>query len=200
MTFSFTKLLREKRPAAQAHCELCAVPIDAQHGHVVDATDRRLLCTCYACNILFAEPGAARGRFRSVPKRYAAIPAPLFSDAQWEALGIPIGLAFFFENSGTERIIAFYPGPAGATESQLPLDAWQELREREPLIASLQPDVEAVLVYRPRGGDAQSFVVPIDVCYELVGLVRSKWSGIHGGDDVHAAIDEFFRRIAERAA
>jgi hypothetical protein len=187
--------------AREVRCELCAGPLEEAHSHVVDTVDRRLLCACYACSLLFAAPGAARGRFRIVPKRYAAIPAPLFSDAQWDALGIPIGLAFFFENSATHRIIAFYPGPGGATESLLPLDAWEELREREPLIASLQADVEAVLVYRPKNEErAQSYVVPIDVCYELVGLVRTTWSGIHGGDDVHRAIEEFFARIAQRAA
>jgi Family of unknown function (DUF5947) len=185
----------------EARCELCAGPLEEPHGHVVDTADRRLLCACYACTLLFAAPGAARGRFKIVPKRYAAVPAPLFSDAQWDALGIPIGLAFFFESSRANHIIAFYPGPAGATESLLPLDAWEALREREPLIASLQPDVEAALVYRPKNdGRAQSYVVPIDVCYELVGLVRTKWNGIHGGDDVHRAIDEFFARIAQRAA
>jgi hypothetical protein len=75
------------------------------------------------------------------------------------------------------------------------------LRDRESLIASLQPDVEAILVYRPKhDGNAQSYVVPIDVCYELVGLVRTKWSGIQGGDEVQHAIEAFFARIAERAA
>jgi Family of unknown function (DUF5947) len=187
--------------AKEPRCELCAGPLEEAHSHAVDTADRRLLCACYACSLLFAAPGAARGRFKIVPKRYAAIPAPLFSDAQWDALGIPIGLAFFFESSKAKHTIAFYPGPAGATESLLPLEAWQELREREPLIASLQPDVEAALVYRPKNaGHAQSYVVPIDLCYELVGLVRTRWSGIHGGDDVHSAIDEFFGRVAQRAA
>jgi hypothetical protein len=199
MTFSLTKLLRDTRPAERGHCDLCAVPLDDEHGHVVDTADRRLLCSCYACSLLFTQPGAARGRFRTVPRRYAAIPAPLFSDAQWEALGIPIGLAFFFENSENQRVIAFYPGPAGATESQLPLVAWHELREREPLIAGMEPDVEAALVYRPRGAQARSYVVPIDACYELVGLVRSKWDGIGGGDAVHDAIENFFTAVAERA-
>lgn len=187
--------------ARTPRCELCAGPLEDEHGHVVDTSDRRLLCACYACGLLFAAPGAAQGRFRIVPKRYAAIPPPLFSGAQWDALGIPIGLAFFFENSAANRVIAFYPGPGGATESLLPLDAWQALREREPLIASMQPDVEAVLVYRPKHGtSSQTYVVPIDACYELVGLVRSKWSGIQGGDEVQAAIESFFERIAQRAA
>jgi hypothetical protein len=143
--------------------------------------------------------GSTRGRLRAVPKRYAKIASPLFSDAQWDALGIPIGLAFFFENSKSQRVIAFYPGPAGATESELPLDAWSELREREPVLASMQPDVEAALVYRLNGRRPRSFLVPIDVCYELVGLVRSKWTGISGGDEVHEEIDRFFARISELA-
>jgi hypothetical protein len=200
MSFSLTKLLREPAPSPRLHCELCAMPLDVVHGHVVDTTDRRMLCTCYACGLLFAAPGAARGRFKIVPKRYARVPSPLFSDAQWDALGIPIGLAFFFENSENGRIVAFYPGPAGATESQLPLDAWEQLRAGEPLIASMEPDVEAALVYRARGEAAQAYVVPIDVCYELAGIVRSRWSGINGGDDVHRAIEAFFAGIAEKAA
>jgi len=202
MTFSLTKLLREapSQSAGLQHCELCALTLDPEHGHVVDTADRRLLCTCYACGVLFDARGAGIGRFKSVPNRYAAIASPLFSDAQWDALGIPIGLAFFFQNSASERVIAFYPGPAGATESQLPLEAWDELRVREPLIASVLADVEAVLVYRPRGEDARCFVVPIDACYELVGLVRTKWTGVSGGDDVHQALDAFFARIEERAA
>jgi Family of unknown function (DUF5947) len=199
MTFSLTKLLREPPPTTRVQCELCAMPTDEVHGHVVDTKDRRLLCTCYACGLLFSAPAAAGGRFKLVPKRYAAIPSPLFSDAQWDALGIPIGLAFFFENGDNARITAFYPGPAGATQSQLPLDAWEQLRAREPLIASMQPDVEAALVYRRRGEQTQSFVVPIDVCYELAGIVRSKWDGISGGEALHRALENFFTRIAERA-
>lgn len=195
MTFSLPKLMREPRPALRSLCELCTAPLQDVHGHVVDTTDRRLLCTCYPCSMLFAAPAASRGRFKMVPRRYAKISAPLFSDAQWDALGIPIGLAFFFENSASGRIIAFYPSPAGAMESQLPLDAWQELREREPLIASLEADVEAALVYRARGEDARAFLVPIDACYELVGIVRSKWSGIGGGDDVERGIESFFDNI-----
>lgn len=198
MTFSLTKLLREPAPSEQLRCELCSLPVEGAHGHVVDTKDRRLLCTCYACGLLFGAPGAAGGRFKLVPRRYVVIPSPLFSDAQWDALGIPINLAFFFENSATERVIAFYPGPAGATESQLPLDAWQLLREREPLIASMQSDVEAALVHRPRGRAPEAYVVPIDACYELAGIVRTKWNGISGGDEVHQAIDAFFEHVAEQ--
>jgi Family of unknown function (DUF5947) len=198
MTSYLTKLLRDTTPAVSTRqCELCAGPLGAAHGHVVDTADRRLLCACTACSMLFS--GSTRGRLRAVPKRYEVIPSPLFSEAQWDALGIPIGLAFFFENSKTSRVVAFYPGPAGATESELPLDAWSELRAREPLVASMLPDVEAALVYRLHGRRPWSFLVPIDACYELAGIVRTKWSGINGGDEVHEAIDRFFAHIAELA-
>ena len=197
MTSYLTRLLREPRPPATQQCELCAGPIGGAHGHVVDTSDRRLLCTCTACSMLFT--GSTRGRLRAVPRRYATLPATLFSDAQWDAFGIPIGLAFFFESGKTHRVSAFYPGPAGATESELPLDAWSELCEREPQVASIQPDVEAVLVYRFRGYRTRAFIVPIDVCYELVGLVRSQWTGISGGEDVHQTIEQFFARISEYA-
>lgn len=198
MTFSLTKLLREKAAAPVAQCELCALALEPQHSHVVDTMDRRLLCTCYACGLLFAAPSDSTARFKAASRRYASLPAPLFSDAQWEALGIPIGLAFFFENAATQHIIAFYPGPAGATESQLPLEAWNDLRAREPSIDSMLPDVEAALVYRARGEDARSYIVPIDACYELVGLVRTRWTGINGGEDVQHEIEAYFARIEER--
>lgn len=181
--------------AKDSRCELCAAPLDEPHRHVVDVTDRRLLCACRACSTLFFAPGAGTGRFRGVPSHYEAIPAPLFSDAQWDALGIPIGLAFFFKNGASGEVSAFYPGPGGATESLLPLDAWSDLAAREPRVAQLGDDVEAVLVYRRRGAAARAYVVPIDACYELAGLVRTKWSGVHGGDEVHAEIERFFERL-----
>lgn len=201
MTFTLGKLLRAPSPAARASCELCALPIEdpVRHGHVVDTTDRRILCACRACSLLFPSSGAGV-RFKVVPEQYVAVPSPLFSEAQWDALGIPIGLAFFFENSVTGRVVAFYPGPAGATESQLPLEAWDDLKAREPCIGAMQADVQAALVYRRRDASTQAYVVPIDVCYELVGIVRSTWSGISGGDSVEQAIEAFFSRIAERAA
>lgn len=195
MRTPLSQIFRPQKQSTDPLCELCASPLDEPHGHSVDTSDHRLLCICYACTVLFSAPGAARGRFKIVPKRYRAIKAPLFNDAQWDALGIPIGLAFFFEDGSAHHVTAFYPGPAGATQSELPLDAWNELRDREPAIAQMLPDVEGALVYRPKDGPAQAFVVPIDACYELTGLVRSRWQGIDGGDAVRAGIDTFFERV-----
>ena len=41
---------------------------------------------------------------------------------------------------------AFYPSPAGATESLLPLTAWEEIVRENPALREMQPDVEALLV------------------------------------------------------
>ena len=55
-------------------------------------------------------------RYRAVPDRYLAFPDFALSRRKWEALQIPVGFAFFFRNSDLDRTVAFYPGPAGATE------------------------------------------------------------------------------------
>jgi hypothetical protein len=54
--------------------------------------------------------------------------------------------------------------------------------------------VEAVLVR-----DGECFLVPVDTCYELVGLVRTHWKGFDGGAEAHRRIDEFFSGIRARA-
>jgi hypothetical protein len=42
-------------------------------------------------------------------------------------------------------------------------------------------------------------VVPIDACYELVGLVRMHWKGFDGGEEAWAAIGGFFDAVRERS-
>ena len=186
--------------AADEVCEICMTPIGEQHPHLVDVHDRRLLCACRGCYLLFVPKGAAQGRYRAVGDRCAPLPPSLLSGPHWEALQIPIGLAFFFHNSATNRIAAFYPGAGGATESELSLDAWESLTREEPLIAAMEADVEAVLVYRRREGEAEAYVVPVDACYELVAIVRMAWQGFDGGDAVRERIEAFFAGIRERCA
>lgn len=186
--------------AVQEICEVCATPIGDEHGHLVDLRDRRLLCACRPCYLLFVPQGAAQGRYRAVGDRYERLDDGAFEGPAWDALQIPIGLAFFFYNSAVERIVGFYPGPAGATESQLSLDAWSELAHSMPQLASMQPDIEALLVYQQRDKHVRAYIVPIDVCYELTGIVRTSWEGIDGGDRSRERIDAFFEKIGERCA
>jgi hypothetical protein len=183
-------------------CELCGVDVAAEHPHVVHLDRRNLLCTCRPCYLLFTPDGAGRGRYRAVPDRYFADPDAELSQAQWDELQVPVGMAFFFHNSRLGRVVAQYPSPAGATESLLNLDAWESVAAGNRLAAALTPDVEAVIVRRggPGSGDAnETYLVPIDVCYELVGRLRLHWTGFDGGPQAREDIDEFFRRVRERA-
>jgi hypothetical protein len=161
-------------PVVGERCEMCAQAIDDEHQHVVNLESRALMCTCRGCYLLFTADQAAL-RYRAVPDRYLSFPDFAFGPAEWDDLQIPVGLAFLFHNSVQERTVAFYPGPAGATESELPLDAWQRMLEANPQLGHLRPDVEALLL---RGSDRDgtgfgAHLVPIDACYELVGRLRS---------------------------
>ncbi len=189
----------DRLAAAEACCELCAAPLGESHRHVVDLQRRILCCTCRACAILFERPGAGAMRYRAVPDRIGFDPAGL-DEARWEALSIPVRLAFVFFNSSMGRWGAFYPGPAGATESELGLEAMEELAASSPLVRAVQPDVEALLVRGRRGGGtSEAYLVPIDRCYDLVALVRMDWRGFDGGEIVRAKLDAFFEKLRLRS-
>lgn len=192
--------LRGSRPPAPAEerCELCSQPIPAQHSHVVHVEKRNLLCACRPCYLLFTAKGAAGGKYRAIPERYLDLGDRVLNPSQWDRLQVPVDLAFFFFNSSLGRTVAFYPSPAGATESLLPLETWEEIVRANPRVAALIPDVEALLVWRRPEGWA-SYVVPIDACYELVGIVRRHWRGFHGGEEAWNAIAAFFAALSARS-
>lgn len=192
------------RPTAPAEevCELCSEVIASEHRHIVDLRARTLLCACRGCFLLFESRGAGGDHFRSVPDRYLAFRDFELAPAQWDSLQIPVSVAFFFLNSELRRIAAFYPGPAGATESELPLDTWTDLVLANPQLATMQPDVEAFLVRAgsDRGDrDAECYIVPIDACYELVGYLRTLWRGFDGGNEANRKLDDFFADVGARA-
>jgi uncharacterized protein DUF5947 len=184
-------------------CEMCSELIADQHQHVVNVAARRLMCVCRACYLLFTD-SQAELRYRAVPDRYLAFPGFALDRRAWEALQIPVGVAFFFTNSKLGRTVAFYPGPAGATESELDLEAWNAIGGADPRVALLTDDVEALLVRVPQSEDAenadpQSYLVPIDACYEFVGHLRMLWRGFDGGQEARTFIDNFFSHIEARA-
>jgi hypothetical protein len=190
------------RPATPAGetCEMCRVPISDEHSHVVDVSSRSLMCACRPCYLLFTADDAQQ-RYRAVPDRYLAFPDFRLGPGQWDELEIPVGLAFFFRNSVQDRTVAFYPGPAGAAESELPLEAWAAVEQANPQLAVLAPDVEALLIRTSgRGGTQIScHLVPIDACYQLVGQLRSVWRGFDGGAEGRALINAFFADVESRA-
>ena len=191
-------LLQGSAAEAEERCELCGTPIPAEHRHVADLQARSLLCACRACAILLGRPGAGGGHYRLVPERRLLLEDFRLTDEQWAALQLPVDLAFFFRSTAADRVIALYPSPLGATESQLELDAWDAVADENPVLAELEPDVEALLVNRARGA-REAYLVPIDECYALVALIRSRWKGLAGGAEVWHGIDEFFERLRTQA-
>ena len=191
---------------------MCAAEIPADHGHVADLEQSTLMCACRACYLLFTHSQAGRGRWRAVPDRYRSDPARPLSVADWDALEIPVGLAFFLRSSHPDReaeVAGFYPSPAGATECRLDLQAWQRIAESHPILGAAAPDVEAILIYRRGAGEdslisrgetgVDCFLVPIDACYELAGRMRLHWRGFDGGTEARASIAEFLDGVRSRS-
>lgn len=180
------------RPPSVERCEFCAAVIPSRHQHLVETAARRIRCACRLCATAMTARG--NGDFRLVPQRSDVLNNFQLSDAEWDALQIPIGMAFVFQSTPEGRPVALYPGPAGATESLLTLDGWAQLVGRNPVLASLRPDVEALLVNRTNG-QREYFRVPIDRCYALVGIIRRNWRGFAGGKEAWDAINQFFAEL-----
>jgi hypothetical protein len=178
-------------------CELCGLPIPEAHRHLIDLETGQLICACQACSTLFDGAAAGGGHFKLVPDRRVRLDLDL-PDAVWERLRIPVDMAYFFRSSRDERVKAFYPSPMGPTESLLGLEAWDELEERNADLRGLRDDVEALLVNRARGA-RQSWIVPIDDCFALVAVIRTRWRGFTGGAEVWEAIDQFFGDLDARS-
>jgi hypothetical protein len=197
------------------HCDLCSLRIGERHQHLLEVASRQIVCACEACAILFSHQG--NSRYKQIPRDSKLLADFQLSDIDWESLAIPIGLAFFFYNSDGVRsptmregqlasgalpdgrasdtkVSGFYPSPAGATECLLELSAWQDLARANPMLKEMQPDVEALLVNRI-GTARDHYLVPIDECYKLVGLIRTHWRGLSGGQEVWARVDQFFQGL-----
>jgi hypothetical protein len=198
----FARAPRTLLADAGDRCGLCGHPVEPGHAHVLDVETRALPCACRACHLLLSHPQAVRGRYRALPRRVLSDPGFRISDAQWARLQIPVGLAFISLSSGEEggpRWVVNYPGVAGAIEGSLPSEAWAEVAAAS-LVQALAPEVEALLVFgRPGVPGRETFLVPIDSCYALVGLVRSGWRGFSGGAALWSAVDAFFADLRGRA-
>lgn len=192
------KAAKETAETVQERCDLCSEPIPPEHKHLLNVSTREIMCACRACSILFDRKAASEGRYRLIPDRRLLLEDFEMSDAQWESLRIPVDMAFFFYSTPAERVVAFYPSPMGPTESLLKLKTWEELEESNPVFKGMKRDVEALLVNRVRGA-REYFLVPLDECYSLVGLIRMHWKGFSGGGKVWEEIGRFFEELRERS-
>lgn len=180
------------RSMARERCELCSLPIGPEHRHLLEMENRKIVCACDPCAMRFTD--VVGGRFKLIPRDARPLTDFQMTDAQWEEFVLPINLVFFFRHSHADKMMALYPSPAGATESLLPLNAWEALVRDNPALAQMEPDVQALLVNRV-GETRKYYLAPIDVCFELVGLIRANWRGFSGGAEVWKKLDEFFARL-----
>ncbi len=188
------RFVRERKTVER--CELCGTTLAPDHQHLIEPESRQLHCCCDACALLLGYQEGAK--YRRVPRRIQFLADFRMTDAQWESLMLPIGMAFFYISSPQGRVVALYPSPAGATESLLDLEAWQDLVCDNPILGELEPDAEALLVNRV-GSAREHYRIPIDECYKLVGLIRTHWRGLSGGTEAWEAIGGFFASLKERS-
>jgi hypothetical protein len=196
---SLRRFIRERPPGER--CELCSAELGAGHQHLLEPSTRKLLCACEACAVLFS--GQAGTKYRRVPRRIRFLTDFRMSDGQWDALMVPINMAFFFYSSPQQKVVALYPSPAGPTESLLPLDSWQDIVQENPILSGMESDVEALLVSRVDRSHGRStaeyYLAPIDECFKLVGLIRANWRGLSGGAEVWEEIARFFESLKQRS-
>jgi hypothetical protein len=85
--------------------------------------------------------------------------------------------------TGSSRSI---PGPAGATESLLPLEAWREVAAANSVLGTLEADVEAVLL-RDREARRARLLSGADRLSAMRSRARAAhWKGFEGGVDALA--------------
>lgn len=193
---ALASLRRFVRPrAARERCEICDAAIGDDHAHLIELSSRRLLCACEACALLFSDRDGLR--FRRVPRRVRLLTDFRMTDGAWEALQLPINLAFFVRSAAAGETLAMYPSPAGATQARVSPEAWKGLEGENPSLHDLESDVEALLVNRV--GEAREYYrVGIDECYKLVGLIRTHWRGLSGGQAAWDEIGRFFADLKGR--
>lgn len=173
---------------------MCGVSIQHDHRHLLELNERRIVCACEACWAM----RAGEGDYRPTGNRTVWLEDLQIPDELWASFQIPIGLAFFMRSTVTECVVAMYPSPAGATESELHFDSWNRMLELNPVLAELEPDIEGLIVNR-LASPPEYAIAPIDACYALTGTVKIAWEGISGGSGVESAIARFFAQLRERA-
>ena len=180
---------------SEERCELCGTGLPSDHRHLIHLDERRLLCACETCWSV----RSGEASYRPAGVRTEWLEGFDLPDEAWASFGIPVGLAFFMRTGEPDRVVAFYPSPAGATESEIDAGSWERVRALNPSMERLEPDSEALIVNR-MSDPHQHAVAPIDECYRLVGLIKSSWEGISGGTGPELAIERFFAELRVKSA
>jgi hypothetical protein len=179
---------------AVERCDICHTTIPDGHRHLLQLEQRRIECVCEPC---WARHGGDP-QYRPTGSRTLWLDDLLLPDELWASFQIPIGLAFLMRSSTAGCVVAMYPSPAGATESELHFQTWSELVALNPLLDNLEVDIEGLIINR-LSEPPHYAIAPIDRCYELTGRVKASWQGISGGDGVGDAVAAFFDELRARA-
>ena len=171
-------------------CDLCGITIAERHRHLLHLVERQIACACESCwNVRSGDP-----EYRPAGNRTLWLPDLDVPDELWASFQIPIGLAFFMDSTVTACVVALYPSPGGATESELHFESWRRMRELNPVLEGLEPDIEGLVVNRLSDPPAYA-IAPIDQCYALTGAIKMSWQGISGGPGVEDAVAQFFEGL-----
>lgn len=176
------------------HCELCPIGLGDNHRHLLHLAERRIVCVCETCWSL----RSGDAEFRPTGGRTLWLDDFVLDDEAWASFQIPIGLAFMLRSGLNDEIVILYPSPAGVTESELDTFAWMRLSGDNPVLDRLEPDAEALIINR-LATPPQHVIAPLDECYRLVGMIKSRWSGISGGPELTATVAEFFDGLQAKA-
>ncbi len=184
----------QQKYSGTARCDFCSKPIPADHKHFADLENMKFICTCELCAVLQAESG----EYHQVPERYQYLRNFDLPERIWLGFRIPVNMAFIVHNSVRKKPVAYYPSPAGATESELRLESWDALTQKNPVLNDMDDDLEGFMVNR-LDEPHEHFIVPIDSCYKLIGLIRTTWQGLHGGEEMRSSVREFFDELKRKA-
>ncbi|WP_433830342.1 DUF5947 family protein [Actinoplanes sp. CA-015351] len=166
-------------------CGVCLTRTATGGRHLVDLSERSLVCGCADCH---ENPGG----LRPVPDRFLELPGEVVDRETWDELDVPAGLAFLWRTE--ERLLVSGPAPDRVVEHDLPVTVWERITGRHPAFAALRPGVEALIIRR-----AGAFLVPIDACYELAGLLRTSWRGFDGAQATRGSLTMFFAKLSVAA-
>ncbi len=184
----------EEQHGRDGHCELCPLGLSERHQHLLNLVERRIVCVCSTCwSMHSGDP-----EYRATGGRVLWLDSFALDDEAWSSFQIPIGLAFMMRSGLDGGMITMYPSPAGVTEAELDTLAWTRMVTDNPVLDELATDSEALIVNR-LANPPQHVIAPLDECYRLVGMIKSRWSGISGGPELAATVEEFFAGLQDAA-
>jgi len=177
-------------------CEMCAAPLVEKQRHLLDLAHHTLLSICPACARSFGPRGANASLYRLIPTRHLALLDFQAADDSWAG---PVKVICLLRANETGSVLAVYLDPSGVRESIFDLDRWKTLRAANPLLESLEPDVETLLLQR-MGPRPLAYIVPIDTCARLIHLLEDRRGKQEGECEIWQAVGSFFADLQADAS